>query len=75
MRRESLAMFKATAMLMLKLLAISAALYAIFLGIVAVMPDLERSLLDSFVSPPIIVMMTIATAAYAWTRNAILKQL
>jgi hypothetical protein len=75
MRRESLAMLKATAMLTLKLLGICAVLYAMFLGTVAVMPDLERPLLDSFVSPPIIVMMTIATVLYAWARNAVLKQL
>ncbi|HEY7640238.1 MAG TPA: hypothetical protein VH814_10975 [Steroidobacteraceae bacterium] len=75
MRRESLAMFKATAMLTLKFLGIFAVLYAIFLGTVAVMPDLERPLLDDFVSPPIIAMMTIATVLYAWARNAILKQL
>ena len=75
MRRGSLAMFKATAMLMLKLLGIFAVLYAIFLGTVAVMPDLERPLLDSLVSLPIVAMMTIATVLYAWTRNAVLKQL
>jgi hypothetical protein len=75
MRRESLAMLKATAMFALKFLGIFAVLYAIFLGAVAVIPDLERPLLDSFVSPPIIVMMTIATVLYAWARNAILKQL
>jgi hypothetical protein len=75
MRRESRAMFKATAMLMLKLLSIFAVLYAIFLATVAVVPDLEQTLLDSFVSPSIIVMMTIATVLYAWARNAILKQL
>ena len=39
------------------------------------MPELEGSLLESFVSPPIIVMMTVATVSYAWMRNAILKQL
>ena len=75
MRRESLAMLKATAMFTLKFLGIFAVLYAIFLGAVAVMPDLERPLLDSFVSPPIIVMLTIATVLYAWVRNAVLKQL
>ena len=60
MRRESLAMLKATAMFTLKFLGIFAVLYAIFLGAVAIVPDLERPLLDSFVSPPIIVMLTIA---------------
>jgi hypothetical protein len=75
MRRESLAMLKATAMFTLKFLGIFAVLYAIFLGAVAVIPDLERPLLDSFVSPPIIVILTIATVLYAWARNAVLKQL
>jgi hypothetical protein len=75
MRRESLAMFKATALLTLKLLGMGAVLYAIFLGTVAVMPDLEQSLLDSFVSPSSIALMTIGTVLYAWARNAILKQL
>jgi hypothetical protein len=75
MRRESLAMLKATAMFALKFLGIFAVLYAIFLGAVAVIPDLERPLLDSFVSPPIIVILTIATVLYAWARNAVLKQL
>lgn len=75
MRRASLAMLKATATFTLKFLGIFAVLYAIFLGAVALVPDLERPLLDSFVSPPIILMLTIATASYAWVRNAVLKQL
>lgn len=75
MRRASLAMLKATATFTLKFLGIFAVLYAIFLGAVALMPDLERPLLDSFVSPPIILMLTIATGLYAWVRNAVLKQL
>ena len=74
-RRASLAMLKATATLTLKLLGIFAVLYAIFLGAVALVPDLERPLLDSFVSPPIILMLTIATVLYAWVRNAVVKQL
>lgn len=75
MRRASLAMLKATTTFTLKFLGIFAVLYAIFLGAVALMPDLERPLLDSFVSPPIILMLTIATGLYAWVRNAVLKQL
>src|SRR5262245_48670894 len=66
MRRESLAMFKTTAMLTLKLVGIGAVLYAIFRATVALLPALERPLLESFVSPPIVVMMTIATVLYAW---------
>ena len=75
MRSASLAMLKTTATFTLKLLGIFAVLYAIFLGAIALVPDLERPLLDSFVSPPIILMLTIATVLYAWVRNAILKQL
>jgi hypothetical protein len=75
MRRAALAMLKATAMFTLKFLGIVAVLCAIFLGAVALMPDLERPLLDSLVSPPTILMLTIATVLYAWVRNAVLKQL
>jgi len=75
MRRASLAMLKATATFTLKLLGIFAVLYAIFLGAVALIPDLERPLRDSLVSPPITLTLTIATVLYAWVRNAVLKQL
>jgi hypothetical protein len=75
MRRASLAMLKATATFTLKFLAIVAVLYAIFLAAVALIPDLEQPLLDSLVSPPIILLLTIATVSYAWVRNAVLKQL
>jgi hypothetical protein len=75
MRRASLHMLKATATFTLKLLGMFAALYAIFLGVVALVPDLKRPLLDSLVSPPIILLLTIATVLYTWVRNAVLKQL
>ena len=75
MRRAALAMLKTTATFSLKLVGIFAVLYAMFLGAVALIPDLERPLLDSLVSPPIIAVLTIATVLYAWVRNAVLKQL
>jgi hypothetical protein len=75
MRRASLAMLKATATFTLKLLGVFAVLYAIFVAAVAVIPDLERPLLDSLVSPRIILILTIAAVWYAWLRNAVLKQL
>jgi hypothetical protein len=75
MRRASLAMLKLTVTFTLKFLGIFAVLYAIFLGAVALMPDLERPLLDCFASPPIILMLTIVSGLYAWVRNAVLKQL
>lgn len=75
MRSASLALLKAAATFALKVFGIFLVLYAIFLGAVALAPDLERPLLDSFVSPPILLMLTIATVSYAWVRNAVLKQL
>ncbi|MGH8185341.1 MAG: hypothetical protein ACREUC_02160 [Steroidobacteraceae bacterium] len=75
MRRASLATLRTTATFTLKLLGIFAVLCAIFLGAVTLIPDLERPLLDSLVSPPIILTLTIATVLYAGVRNAVLKQL
>ena len=75
MRRASLVMLKATATFTLKVLGMFAVLYAIFLGAVALIPDLERPLRDSLVSPPVTLTLTIATVLYAWVRNAVLKQL
>ena len=75
MRRAALAMLKTTATFSLKFLGIFTVLYAMFLGAVALIPDLERPLLESLVSPPIILVLTIATVLYAWVRNAVLKQL
>jgi len=73
MRRSSLAMFRTTGTFTLKFLGILVVLYAIFRGVVALLPDLERPLLDSFVSPLIIVLLTVATLLYAWLRNAVFK--
>jgi hypothetical protein len=75
MRRASLAMLKTTGLFTLKFLGVLAVVYAIFLGVVALIPDLEQPLLASFVSPSTIVLLTIATLLYAWLRNAVLKQL
>lgn len=75
MRRAALAMLRTTATFSLKFLGIFAVLYAMFLGAVALIPDLERPLIESLVSPPIILVLTIATVSYAWVRNAVLKQL
>jgi hypothetical protein len=75
MRRASLAMLGATATFTLKFLGIFAVLYATWLGVVALSPDLERPLLDSLVSLPTVSLLTIATMAYARMRNAVLEQL
>jgi hypothetical protein len=50
-------------------------LCAMFLGAAALIPDLGRRLLDSLVSPPVILMLTIASLSYAWVRNAVFRQL
>lgn len=74
-RRASLAMLKVTATFTLKLLGMFAVLFAIFVAAIALRPDLERPLLDSLVSPRIILILTIAAVSYAWLRNAVVKQL
>ena len=75
MRRESLGMLRTTGTFTLKFLGIIAVLYAAFLGVVALVPRLEQPLLDSFVSPSMILLLTAATVLYAWLRNAVVKQL
>ena len=74
-RQSSLALFRCTGLIALKFIAISVALYALYLLLVTIEPDLRDRLLASFVSFRFIVLMTIGVAAYAWVRNALIKQL
>jgi cobalamin synthase len=75
MRRASAQTLKATAVFTLKFVLIFLLLYLIYRGAIAAIPGLEGPLVDSFVSPPVIVILTIATLCYAWARNALVKQL
>jgi hypothetical protein len=74
-RRGSLAILKATLALAAKLLLTGAILFALFELIVAIFPALRQPLLDSFVSPLVIVILTVAIIVYAWARKLALRHL
>jgi hypothetical protein len=75
MRSGSLLLFKATGTFTLKLIAIFAILYAIYLLIGIAAPSLEEPLQRSFVSPLAIIGLTLVVTFYAWMRNVVRKQL
>ncbi len=74
-RRASGQIFVATLRFAGKFALIGLALYALFWCLVTVFPDSERELLQSFVSPLVIVALTVATVAYAWVRKTVVAQL
>ena len=74
-RRSSLVLFRCTGMIVLKFVAIATGLCALYLLLVTVDPELRDRLLASFTSLRLIALMTIGAAAYAWVRNAVIKQL
>ena len=75
MRRESLRLFAATGILVLKFLGIVAALALMYQGVVSLFPEREAALQASFVSPVGIAVLTVATLIYAWLRNVAVKRL
>ena len=75
MRRESLRLFAATGLLILKFLGIAAVLALLYWGIVAIFPEREAELQASFVSPVGIAVLTVATLLYAWVRHVAVKRL
>jgi len=74
MRRGSAEIFKATLRFTAKFVLIGAVLYLLFVLIVAVRPDLETPILESLVSPVVIVLLTAVTMCYAWARKALLPR-
>jgi len=72
-RRASVDIFKATFVFAFKFLIIVIVLYAIFWLLVTLIPDLKSPILESFVSPLVIIGLTVAAMSYAWVRNAVLK--
>ena len=72
-RRASLEMFKATFLFSLKFLLIVVVLYTMYWLIVTVFPELRDPILGSIVSPIVIIVLTLAAAAYVWARNVLLK--
>jgi hypothetical protein len=71
-RRASLLVLKATAVMVLKLAAIAAVLYAVFLGVTWIHPSSAASLLAALASPLVILSVTLVAFGYVWMRNAIL---
>jgi hypothetical protein len=75
MRRGSVEILKATLLLAAKLVLAGAILFALFELIVMMFPALRQPLLDSFVSPSVIAILTVAVIGYAWLRKAALRRL
>ena len=73
MRHASIDMFKATFMFVIKFLLIAVVLYAMYWLLVSIAPDLRDPILESFVSPIVIIGVTFAGISYAWVRNVVLK--
>ena len=73
-RRASAQIFIATLRFAAKFALIGLVLYALFWCTVSVFPNSERPLLKSFVSPLVIVALTVATMAYAWIRKAVVPR-
>ena len=75
MRRGSFEILKATLRLAAKLFLAGGVLFALFQLIVAIFPGLRQPLLESFVSPGVIAILTAAVIGYAWARKAALRAL
>ena len=75
MRRSSAEIFKATCGLAVKFLSIGLILYLLFRLTAIQFPDLRESMVESFVSPFAIVILTAAIVCYALVRKAILARL
>lgn len=75
MRRESLGLFRATGIFLVKLLAVGAALALLYALVVLAWPAGEKDLVASFTSPTDIVIVSIVLVFYAWARHAVVKKL
>jgi cytochrome c biogenesis protein CcdA len=73
MRRAALKMLIATILFVAKFLLIVLALSAVYWLSVTVFPELQEPIMESFVSPTIIVGLTLLAIAYVWARNVIFK--
>ncbi len=73
LRQASIEMFKATFVLAMKFLVITVVLYAMYWLLVTIAPDLRVPILESFVSPVVIIGVTVVAMSYAWVRNVVRK--
>lgn len=72
-RHASLDIFRTTGIFATKVIAIFVVLYFIYVLFIVASPDLEQDLLQSFVSPMVILITSIVAMCYVWVRNVILK--
>lgn len=72
-RRASVELFKCTFLFLGKFLAIVAVLYFIYLATVVAFPDLRIPIQESFVSPIVLVGLTLLATVYVWVRNVVLR--
>ncbi len=72
-RQASIDIFKATFKFVLKFLLIVIVLYAMYWLFITIVPELRVEILESFVSPLVIIGLTVAAMSYVWVRNAVLK--
>ena len=75
LRRSCVQMIKVTLMFTTKFLFIVAVLYAMYWLMIVIFPELGESMLNSFVSPTVIVGSIVAAAGYAWVRNVLFRRL
>lgn len=75
MRRESVRMFAATGLLVLKFLVIGAVLGLLYWIVIELFPAREAALQSTFVSASGLAILTAATLVYAWVRHVALKRL
>jgi len=73
MRRASLEMFKCTFLFFGKFLAIIAVLFAIYWATILALPGLRTPINDSFLSPIVLVALTVLATVYVWARNVVLR--
>jgi hypothetical protein len=74
-RRASGQIFISTLRFAAKFALIALTLVALFEATVMLVPYLDKPLLESLVSPLVIVMLTVATTAYAWVRGTVAARL
>ena len=70
-RRASFLILKTTSLMVVKLVAIAALMYAIFVGVAWVHPSSAARLFAALASPSVLVSVTAVACGYGWVRNAI----
>lgn len=72
-RRAARLILKMTTVVALKLAAIAAALYALFLGASWAHPPSAARIVSALTSPVVLVAMTLVAFGYVWIRHAIFR--